>query len=80
MTRDIGNSAFIEFRAPDIMQNLGATNRSFKQTSSEDTIFIQIDVYALIDAHPLHHQAIGTQKWEKSMIFVSKMHAFEVRF
>ena len=44
------------------------------------TIFIRIDAHAQIDAHPLHHEALGTQKQVKSIIFVQKMHGFEVRF
>ncbi len=36
------------------------------------TVFIQIDAHALIDAHPLHHQALGTQKWVTLMIFYRK--------
>ena len=40
------------------------------------TVFIQIDAHALIDAHPLHHQALGTQKWLKLTDFFcyKKMH------
>ena len=37
------------------------------------TLFIQIDAHVLIDAHSLHTQAVGTQKWVKLMISVSKM-------
>ncbi len=39
-----------------------------------NTIFIQIGAHALIDAHPLHHQAPGRQKCVKLMIFIYKMH------
>ena len=42
-----------------------------KQVSWRPTVFIQIDAHALIDAHPLHHQALGTRV--KSIIFISKM-------
>ena len=38
----------------------------------EHAIFIQIDAHALIDAHPLHHQAADKDKWVK---LVSKMHS-----
>ena len=48
--------------------------------SMEVTIFIQTDAHAQTDAHPFHHQALGTQKSVKSMTFVSEMHGFDVRF
>ena len=34
------------------------------------TVSIQIDAHALIDAHPLHHRAPGTQQGVKLLIFI----------
>ncbi len=52
----------------------------FQPWKSDDTIFIQIDAHAQIDAHPPQQQALSTKKMVKSMIWVSEMHGFEVRF
>ena len=38
------------------------------------TEFIQTDAHALINAHPFHHESLGSQKWVETMIFLSKMH------
>ena len=35
-----------------------------------DTLFIQIDAHALIDAHPHHHQTVGIKKLVKLMISI----------
>ena len=43
-----------------------------KRRVDVNSIFIQIDAHNLIDAHPLHHQPLGTQKWVKLMITFSK--------
>ena len=40
------------------------------------SVFIQIDAHALIDTHPLHHQAPDRQKRLKLVILVSKMHRY----
>ena len=36
---------------------------------NRSTVFIQTEAHAIIDAHPLHHQALGTQKWVELMTF-----------
>ena len=41
-----------------------------------DTILSLIDAYSLIDAHPLHRQDAGRQKWAKLIIFIPKIHIF----
>ena len=41
-----------------VLWNLGC---AWKTTIPTYTVFISIDAYALIDAHPVHHQALGTQ-------------------
>ncbi len=38
------------------------SRRPIQDDKTGDTVFIQIDAHALIDAHPRHHQALDTQK------------------
>ena len=43
-------------------RQVGVQNGERVKYMGQYTIFIQIDAHAQIDAHPLHHQPIDTQK------------------
>ena len=52
-----------------VFQKLSSCTTKWPHSRS---IFIQIDAHALTDAHTLHHQALGTKQYVKSVIFYQK--------
>ena len=53
-----------------ILQALSKRISSQLWSEQYNTVFIQIEVHFLIVAHPLHHQALGWQKWVELMIVI----------